>query len=60
MDFARYNQWQPGWKIQSIDSSKSPTELKAGDRLNVSMNGNVHHPTVVVRICDPLAPDIRD
>ncbi|KAH7322427.1 hypothetical protein B0I35DRAFT_182657 [Stachybotrys elegans] len=47
MDFARYTQWQPGWNIQLIDSTKSPLELATGDRLKVSMNGNMHHPVVV-------------
>ncbi|KAL7929921.1 hypothetical protein V8C35DRAFT_170030 [Trichoderma chlorosporum] len=47
LDFARYTQWQPGWNIQPTDSSKQPFDLKKGDNLKVSMNGNVHHPVVV-------------
>ncbi|KAL7931998.1 hypothetical protein V8C35DRAFT_308210 [Trichoderma chlorosporum] len=46
MDFARYAQWQSGWRIQPTDSSKQPLDLKPGDGLKVKMNGTSVQPIV--------------
>ncbi|KAL5085625.1 hypothetical protein Trisim1_010108 [Trichoderma cf. simile WF8] len=39
IDFARYTQWQQGWKFEPADSNKRALDLKPGDGLKVKMNG---------------------
>ncbi|KAI9148169.1 hypothetical protein HJFPF1_11994 [Paramyrothecium foliicola] len=47
MNFASYSQWQPGWSITTHDVNKKPSELRASDKLKVTMHGFTHNPTVV-------------
>ncbi|CAI6087282.1 unnamed protein product [Clonostachys chloroleuca] len=46
LDFARYNEWQKGWNITLMDSSKTQSDLEVGDRLRVAMHGMVFRPYV--------------
>ena len=50
MNWSRYSQWHPNpnWNLQAVDEGKRPLELKEGDTVNVSMDGKVHQPIVVV------------
>ncbi|KAF3076039.1 hypothetical protein CFAM422_000965 [Trichoderma lentiforme] len=47
IDFARYTQWQQGWKFEPADSGKQPLDLKPGDGLKVKMNGTSMQPIVM-------------
>ncbi|PKK45772.1 hypothetical protein CI102_9031 [Trichoderma harzianum] len=47
IDFARYTQWQQGWKFEPGDSDKQPLDLKPGDGLKVKMNGTSMQPIVM-------------
>ncbi|KAI5459224.1 hypothetical protein BGZ63DRAFT_337250, partial [Mariannaea sp. PMI_226] len=46
MDFARYSEWSQ-WSFELADSGKTPSELKAGDQLKVSLKGMKFSPSVV-------------
>lgn len=50
MNWPRFSQWQPNpnWNLRAVEQGKHPLDLKEGDALNVSMDGKVHQPVVVV------------
>ncbi|KAF4993333.1 hypothetical protein FDECE_13448 [Fusarium decemcellulare] len=47
LDFARYQQWHPGWNLGPVDSAIKPVDLKAGDKMRVSLHGMTFHPVVI-------------
>ncbi|KAH7305797.1 hypothetical protein B0I35DRAFT_399728 [Stachybotrys elegans] len=47
LEFQEYKQWQQGWAIDLPTTAANGAELKAGDRLKVSMNG-MNFPTTVI------------
>ena len=51
LDFPSYNQWSKR-TIEPADSSQKPSELKAGDRINVNLKGMASSPIVVVGLTD--------
>ncbi|KAH6887625.1 hypothetical protein B0T10DRAFT_490109 [Thelonectria olida] len=51
LDFSRYNQWSQ-WAVEPTDSGKSPSELKAGDRVKADLKSMKFQPVVVENTAD--------